>query len=170
MNIHPLLVHFPVALLTLYAIFEILPAARWYGTLPWAAIQTILVVIGELGALAALLTGETAEHAINDRSLRPLIETHSNFATTTAIIFGILAVVRIKKWIRTEHPLLLANSYPKLIAGVDAVINFVLSTPVRILLALAGLITITITGGLGGAIVYGPDIDPVVKFIYGLFF
>ena len=27
-----------------------------------------------------------------------------------------------------------------------------------------------ITGALGAAIVYGPDADPIVSFIYGLFF
>ena len=36
------------------------------------------------------------------------------------------------------------------------------------LLALLGLIAITITGGLGGAIVYGKDVDPIVSFIYKL--
>ena len=38
------------------------------------------------------------------------------------------------------------------------------------LLGLAVLIAITITGSLGGALVYGPEIDPVVSFIYHLFF
>lgn len=36
--------------------------------------------------------------------------------------------------------------------------------------AALGLVAITITGGLGASIVYGPDVDPVVHFIYSLFF
>jgi uncharacterized membrane protein len=170
MDLHPIFVHFPIALLTVYAIFEILPVNRWYGKLPWVAIKTILVVCGELGAVTALLTGDNAEHAIKDQAIRQIVEVHSNFAAATAIIFGVLAVARLINWIRTEHPQLLAKNYTTILRSIDLVINFILSTPIRTFLALAGLATVTITGGLGGAIVYGPDIDPVVKFIYGLFF
>ncbi|MFA4887422.1 MAG: hypothetical protein WC595_04365, partial [Candidatus Nanoarchaeia archaeon] len=35
-----------------------------------------------------------------------------------------------------------------------------------IILSLIGLMLITITGALGGSIVYGTDTDPVVKLIY----
>jgi len=38
------------------------------------------------------------------------------------------------------------------------------------LLALLGLVLIIITGGLGAAIVYGPNVDPFVNFIYSIFF
>lgn len=170
MDLHPMIVHFPIALLTLYAIFEILPVARWYGKLPWTAIKTILVVTGALGALAAVITGGLAEETITNPAQRQVVELHENFAVTTAIIFGILAVARLKKWIRTEHPLFMAVRYPSAVATGDAIINFFLSTPVRILLALTGLAAITVTGALGGAMVHGPNIDPAVKFIYGLFF
>jgi hypothetical protein len=40
---------------------------------------------------------------------------------------------------------------------------------VLVLLALAGLCAVTITGGLGGSMVYGPNADPVVTLIYKLF-
>jgi len=43
---------------------------------------------------------------------------------------------------------------------------FILFPPVAIVLALAGLVAITVTGGLGGAIVYGPDADPFFKLVY----
>jgi len=36
--------------------------------------------------------------------------------------------------------------------------------------ALIGAVCLTITGALGGAMVYGPTSDPFVSFIYTLFF
>jgi hypothetical protein len=39
---------------------------------------------------------------------------------------------------------------------------------VSILLAIVGLILITVTGALGGILVYGPDVDPVAKLLYSL--
>ena len=39
-----------------------------------------------------------------------------------------------------------------------------------ILLALVGLVCITITGGLGGTMVYGPNADPFFGVIYKLMF
>ena len=39
-----------------------------------------------------------------------------------------------------------------------------------LLIALVGIVVITITGALGGAIVYGPEVDPIVSVIYHLFF
>lgn len=38
------------------------------------------------------------------------------------------------------------------------------------MLALLGIIAVTITGALGGAISHGANTDPVVQMIYNLFF
>jgi len=48
--------------------------------------------------------------------------------------------------------------------------HFLIETPIVYVLAIAGIIAITFTGALGAAIVYGSDVDPIVKIIYGLFF
>ena len=48
--------------------------------------------------------------------------------------------------------------------------SLVLESFIVALAALAGLIAISITGALGGAIVYGPDVDPVVSLVYHLLF
>ncbi len=170
MDLHPILVHFPIALLTLYAVLEILPLSRWYRKLPWQALLTVLVICGELGALAALIAGEYAEEKIIDPAMRNIVEVHSTFAYATAIIFGLLAVLRLRTWIRTEHSDFLSAGYPKVVVASDLVSNLLLSAPFRIMLVLAGLAAVTITGALGASMVYGPDIDPFVKFIYGLFF
>jgi hypothetical protein len=46
--------------------------------------------------------------------------------------------------------------------------NKLLEFKIIILLALLGLVLITITGGLGGAMVYGPNADPFFKPVFEL--
>jgi hypothetical protein len=48
--------------------------------------------------------------------------------------------------------------------------SIVLNVYIAPLLALLGIIAVTITGALGGAIAHGADTDPVVQMIYSLFF
>ncbi len=41
-------------------------------------------------------------------------------------------------------------------------------SPLVIVLAIAGLVLMTVVGALGASLVYGPEIDPAVSFIYHL--
>ena len=58
MDLHPIIVHFPVALLTLYGIFELFSVRRIARKPYWFYVKAVLVIFGALGALAAWLTGE----------------------------------------------------------------------------------------------------------------
>ncbi|MCR4323099.1 MAG: hypothetical protein NUV61_03350 [Candidatus Azambacteria bacterium] len=168
MNIHPLFVHFPIGLLVLYAILEILPLTRWYPQAPWNAIKTILVVVGALGAVIASGTGELAEKLLEDKSLKGLIEVHSSFAVISTFIFGTLAYSHFIRWISQHHHIFEGRLRPLSFLGYIA--DIIAKRWIQVMLALIGLTAITITGALGAAIVYGPDADPIVKIIYSLFF
>ncbi len=168
MNVHPLFVHFPIALLTLYALLEILPLARWFPRVPWDPIKMLLVVLGTLGAITAIATGSIAEHLITNRSLRPVIHLHQTFAGLTTIIFGFLATTYIIRFVFREYPQLV-DRFSSL-SFLRTIGDSVLKRWIAIPLALMGIITITITSALGGIIVYGPDVDPIAKFAYSLFF
>lgn len=171
MNIHPVFVHFPIALMTFYAICELLRFKKLTNTTYWFYVKAVLVIAGTLSAFLALNTGELAEH-LADRGLRPLIETHSAFASASTWIFGIISLLYLISWIsRSELNQKILNSkigsiWNKKVYWANKIINswFI------ILLAFVGLCMITITGALGGAIVYGPNVDPIVSFIYHLFF
>lgn len=168
MNIHPLFVHFPIGLLVLYAILEMLPLMRWYPQAPWDAIKTVLSIAGAAGAIGAFGTGEIAEKLLEDESLRGLIEVHSSFAVATTFIFSALAFSYFVRWLSDHHHIF--EGRLRSLAFVGLIANILAKRTIAVLLALVGLIALTITGGLGAAIVYGPEADPLVTIIYSLFF
>lgn len=179
MNIHPIFVHFPIALLTLYALLEIL-RFRFIQRVPGMfSIKAFLVIIGSLGAFVALQTGELVEDAFRSGSstVRQLIETHSAVATSTFVIFGLLALAYIISLFNTyaaQSSFTRFVSQNPFLASVWRILSnaagFIMRPSVLVILAVLGLLAVTVTGALGGAIVYGPDADPVVRLVYGMFF
>jgi len=171
MNIHPMFVHFPIALLTIYAIFEIVWSPRLRNSKTWFFIKSIFLALGFAGAQVALQTGEMAEEIVGQSKL---IETHSNFANITTYLFGAILLAYFIKVIKMgilpnlTSIFLKENFWGKVYKILLKYKKIVLETPLIYLLALAGLISITLTGALGGAIVYGTNADPFVSFIYKL--
>lgn len=168
MNIHPIFVHFPIALLSIYAFFEVVRVRSWQKSAWIKPVKTILLSIGVVFAYFSLSTGETAEHLLSDDRLRSIVEKHSFFADITTYLFLIPAVAYL-------FELILSSSFSiKIPALILRLMKWystkIVVTPIRILCAIVGTITVFIVGALGGAIVYGPATDPVVWFTYNLFF
>ncbi len=173
MNIHPIFVHFPIALLTLYAIFEIIQNSKLREQFYFFYVKAVLVITGTISSFLALQTGELAEE-LRDRSFQDLIELHSTFANISVWIFSILGIIYLILWV--EKSGILNNLFSRQI-NLQKIWNIIIMYAMKIndsllmkLIALIGLMAITITGGLGGVIVYGPDVDPFASFIYNLFF
>ena len=167
MNIHPILVHFPIALLTIYAVIELIRVPAFQSKSPVFYIKFAFVSIGWIFSLIAAASGEGAEHIVGYSSL---VETHSSFAGATEVVFGIIAVWYILSFLEKE-----AIQIPYIETRIRPILSFLMTFTKKIkviipILAFAGLILVTITGALGGAIVYGPDVDPIVRFIYNLLF
>ncbi|KHO51327.1 MAG: hypothetical protein QT04_C0044G0036 [archaeon GW2011_AR11] len=57
LNIHPIFVHFPIALLSLYAVMVLIRFRKVMGLPYWSYAKAILAIAGTLGAFAALQTG-----------------------------------------------------------------------------------------------------------------
>lgn len=161
-NLHPLLVHFPIALLTLYAVLECLRIPRLQQAAATFYIKAVLVIIGFVSSIVTYLSGEAIEEMFRGNArIDRLIEAHSSFALATVIVFGILAIAYKIQWIKRDTKITwLQKLYP--------ISDILLKPFVCIPLALLGLGLVTVTGALGGSIVYGPNIDPFVSFIYGL--
>jgi uncharacterized membrane protein len=152
-GLHPLIVHFPIALLLVAPLFLLLAAAHRAGSRYWAIAALLLTVMGTVGLYVAFSTGEAAEHAI-DRTpeLRDAIHEHEELAETTRLLYTILASLlatavvglavfgkRIKKWLPAASYLLL----------------FTLNVPAALYLAN--------TGHEGGMLVYEHEIATHIK-------
>lgn len=177
MNIHPIFVHFPIALLTVYAALELMRNKKLLAKETFFYIKASFVIIGILTTSFALQTGESAEHTYDRSSpIYPLINTHSSWANITSWVFGVIAVIYgiliIEKIFLTEN--VFAQNF---LTKIRSLLNpfyriahmLYENSAIMITLALFGLAAVTITGSLGGAIVYGPDADPVVHAIYSFF-
>ncbi|HUZ93261.1 MAG TPA: DUF2231 domain-containing protein [Candidatus Paceibacterota bacterium] len=169
MNLHPAFVHLPIGLLTLYVLFEVVPFGRWYPRAAWEDIKFFLVAVGGLGLLAALATGQLAESSTMARAARNVLRLHKNFAGLSTAIFGILAAAYLIRWIFEKHADLLGPFAADFSFVRDAA-NVVLKRRIAVPMALAGFIALSITGALGGIIVYGQNVDFMTKFVYSLFF
>lgn len=176
MNIHPLFVHFPIGLLVVYSVLEII-AYVWpalYRQSWLFGVKAFLLFVGVLGAFAALFTGGVAEDIIRHTSnYAYVIKVHSTFAAMTTILYLILAsayLVRLfdrngwgNRMVGMSNPFMRIWSFKKYVA------HLILDTWLLPLIALLALTGMFVTGALGAAIVYGPDADTFVSFIYHLF-
>lgn len=176
MDIHPLIVHFPIALLTMYSLLEVgayfLPALRRQEWI--SQVKSFLLFVGALAALAALVSGGIAEEIARQSAGRsPILKIHSSFAGAATLFYIILAAaytVRLfdaKGWgnriIGNQSLLIRIWHIKKYLAYL------ILDSWLLPLIAFCALFGLFVAGALGAAMVYGPDADPFVSFIYRLF-
>ena len=160
-NIHPLFVHFPIALLFIYSLIKILPFQKWLPNVSWKHIERTFLLVVVLGAFAASFTGEIAEHLVNPN--RQLVEIHSFFATLSTWLYGLLLLGEILYFLT---PLIITklsiSPLTKLLSFIQSILqNRIFSK----ILAFLGLIAISVTGLLGGVIVYGVSADPIAGIV-----
>ncbi len=155
-NIHPLFVHFPIALLFVYSVIKILPLRKWFPKISWRDIERVLLVVGVLGAFAALVTGDTAEHLVHPN--RQLVQTHENFADLATFLYGALLLGELASFINERFP----SRFLKFIERIFCNRGF------SFVLALLALVAISLTGLLGGIMVYGKTADPFAQTILNL--
>ena len=157
-NIHPILVHFPIAMLFIYSIIKILPLKKWLPTVAWKDIERILLLVGVLGAFAALATGDTAEHLTHPN--RQLVDMHATFASLSTWIYSALLVGEFAAIINAKNYV-----YKKGWQWIASILQFLekvlCNTAFSIILAIIGFIAISVTGMLGGVIAYGLSADPI---------
>lgn len=154
-------------MLVIYAAFEVLRFRALTRQSWYEPVKAVLLVVGVLSSFLALASGEAAEELIGEDSL---VELHSGFAAASTWIFGGLLAAYLIRMLSASGISLRLEKLGPVWRMILALSRFLLKAPVAVILALAGLAAITVTGALGGAIVYGPDIDPIVSFIYHLFF
>lgn len=160
-NIHPIFVHFPIALLFIYSLIKVIPFDKYFPKISWRQIETFLLVIGVAGALIASETGEIAKDLIARNG--ELVDMHSNYAEISTFIFGLLLLGEVLFFLM---PIIILKFKESVFTSLLIYIQKILTNPVLSkVLAILGFISISITGLLGGAIVYGTSADPFTGIV-----
>ena len=164
-ELHPILVHFPLALLIASVALDI--ASVWIRRLGLSQAATWCLVLGAPGAGLALLSGWISERGIEATAPPQLLHLHKVFAVLATLIFGTLLFVRLV-WLLPQlmgaFGAMVPRAQPALV-GAQQRLRAVLPglaapQPSRALLAtyivfsLVGLALLAVTGYLGGALVY----------------
>jgi uncharacterized membrane protein len=164
-DIHPIFVHFPIALLMIYSIIKVLPLKTWFPSVAWRDIETSLLVLGTLGAFAALATGENAEHIT--RPNRQLVEAHSTFAAISTWLYVALIAGEIVEFVTGNR-----SPFKRIQPGIHKAFFFargiLMNGTFSKIIAVLGLVAISLTGLLGGVMVYGTTADPLAKIVLSL--
>ena len=97
-NIHPFVVHFPIALLVIAVLFDL--ARLWFREQSWLQNAVIaLYVTGTVGLIAAFLSGRQAVETVSvTGDAVPVVTSHEDWALYTLIFFGIFTAIRIWTW------------------------------------------------------------------------
>jgi len=133
-NIHPFIVHFPIALLVVAVLFDL--ARLWFREQSWLQNAVIaLYSTGTIGLVAAFWSGRQAVETVSvTGSAVPVVTSHEDWALYTLIFFGLFTTVRLWTWWKVLEK------------------GWVL--PVLILPALIGTGMLWHTGELGAKLVY----------------
>lgn len=174
MNIHPMFVHFPIALLTLYAVMRLIPR-KWIKEYAWwDGAVAFLAFVGWPMTILSAVTGGIAEGIVKDKVPMELIEKHEMFAGLTIVLFFLFfgsELVKVFQRCGCGNNLASKNALFAFLWKIkQKAAHIILDTPLVKVLALAGIVLLTFTGALGGSIVYGPEADPIVSAVYNLFF
>lgn len=129
--LHPILVHFPIALLFTAVFFEF-----WGFLFPRESYRQFglwLLIFGFVGGIVASGFGWWAEDSVKAAGVpEDAIDRHESFAVATLILFGVLLIFR--RWVRDRWSVRVQTIY--------------------LTLAVAGLLLLATTGYFGGDLVY----------------
>ncbi|MEK6539964.1 MAG: DUF2231 domain-containing protein [Deltaproteobacteria bacterium] len=141
-KIHPMIVHFPIALLITSLFFDFLMLVTKKEGFERTAFH--LLILGVLGSFAAIVFGILAEDAAGNRpGIHDIIETHELLAVSTAGLFVIILIVR----------------YIFMKKG-----NFQAIRPYYLIAAILGVALLLTTAYYGGQLVYeyGAAVSPAI--------
>ncbi len=167
-EIHPILVHFPIALLVVGVTLDL--AAALLRRRQIADVATWFLLFGLVGAAGALLSGQLIEDSVDPKSAADILRIHQVLAYATSATFTALVAARLV-WLA---PRIFAALAPVsgAVKGVEQrtreVLPFVFApTPNALIVAylaisVVGIILLTLTGYYGGSMVYhhGVGVQP----------
>ncbi|HEX8996294.1 MAG TPA: DUF2231 domain-containing protein [Ktedonobacterales bacterium] len=163
-ELHPIIVHFPIALLILSVLLDFLGVflRRWGLT----TAATWLLVFGTPSAGVALLSGWVSEHYVTVGAAGDILHWHKVVAVLTTILFSLLLFIRLI-WLAPRGFALLKQAAPlrPIVARTDHALRVIApalyepplpaaAVALYLLLSVAAVGLLGLTGYLGGALVY----------------
>ena len=100
--LHPLIIHFPIALFVIAILFDGITAFTQKTSLLSAT--KLLYLFGYLGTLAALITGEMLKHQRAAILPHTLLTMHEWLAIAFAVWFTVLLTVRLRRYWEPSKP------------------------------------------------------------------
>lgn len=131
--LHPLLVHFPIALLILGTVTQIIAVIWKKDFFDKAALY--LLAIGFVSGCAAFLSGDGAEQFASTHwgnAYQAVVRTHKIYATVTMLLFGAALGARVLIYFIKRR----------------------IFMPLVLIFCITGSITLALTGHYGGEMVY----------------
>jgi uncharacterized membrane protein len=160
MNLHPIIVHFPIALLVLYTSLEVVSFFKKSRAEKLSFTKIFLLVVGIVWTFFALQSGEVAQDLLWKSDL---IHQHEEFAEMTYKTYLIILLI----YIITRETVLIKFKNP-ILSKISTFVAYLKTYGVVVLLSVIWLVLLTIVWALWGAISHGPAVDPIVQYIYTL--
>ncbi len=119
--LHPQLVHYPIALITISFFFDLVGAVR--DSKNWTQFGAVLLLLAVVFALVALLSGQSAEDLLNPmpEDLHDAVEEHEDLATFTFFYILLLGIARASMHIKNKLNSWLRWGYVVL-AGISVIL------------------------------------------------
>jgi len=161
---HPIIVHFPIALLILSVTLDFLGAflRRWGLT----EAATWLLIFGVPGAGVALLSGWVSEHYVTVGAAGSILHLHKVVAVLTTVLFSLLLFVRLV-WLAPRGFSLFARvtALRPVVTSADQALRLIApklydpplpaaAVVLYLALSVVAIGLLGLTGYLGGALVY----------------
>lgn len=177
-ELHPIIVHFPIALLVLSVTFDFLGVflRRWGLT----ETATWLLIFGTPSAGVALLSGWVSEHYVTVGAAGEILHLHKVVAVLTTALFGLLLFMRLV-WLAPRGFALFArvSALRPALTSADGALRLIAprlyepplpAAAVALYLALSviGVGLLALTGYLGGALVYDHGVGAPAGMILSL--